>query len=58
MLDDIESGDVAMEKLDNMREELDIAREHVGSINPASAAYHQFIVEQKKQGVDLDEVRT
>ena len=39
-----------------MREELDIAREHVGSINPASAAYHQFIVEQKKLGVDLDKL--
>ena len=56
MLNDIESGAVAMEKLDNMREELDIAREHVGSINPASAAYHQFIVEQKKLGVDLDKL--
>ena len=56
MLTDIESGAVAMEKLDNMREELDIAREHVGSINPASAAYHQFIVEQKKLGVDLDKL--
>ena len=55
MLEDIESGDVARQKLKIMQEELEIAREHIGSINPASAAYHQFVSEQKKLGVEFTE---
>ena len=55
MLKDVESGAAAMREIEVQKEGLEIAREHVGSINPASAAYHAFVAQKKKEGVEFDE---
>ena len=54
MLKDIESGAAAMREIEVQKEGLEIAREHVGSINPASAAYHAFVAQKKQEGVEFD----
>lgn len=55
MLKDVESGAAAMREIEVQKEGLEIAREHVGSINPASQAYHAFVAQKKKEGVEFDE---
>ena len=55
MLKDVESGAAAMREIEVQKEGLEIAREHVGSINPASAAYHAFVAQKKQEGVEFDE---